>query len=168
MKKESPRSNWIWYLAGVLLCLTLVSVHLTSGLYARYCSTASGEDSARVARFNIEQTGKLTEHIEVDVYPGYSSQEYDIELKNGSEVAVAYTVSVERLTSNLPLTVTLTGGNAAGDGAGLVQASGTMAANSGDAAHYTLKIAWATTNNDDILSYEIDAIRVTVAAEQID
>lgn len=37
--------------AAVLLCLTLISVHLTSGVYARYTVTASGSDSARVIQF---------------------------------------------------------------------------------------------------------------------
>ena len=35
----------------VLLCLTLFSMHLTSGLYARYVTSDSAEDSARVIKF---------------------------------------------------------------------------------------------------------------------
>lgn len=38
-------------LAGVLLCLTLFSMHFTGGLFARYVSRDSGSDSARVIQF---------------------------------------------------------------------------------------------------------------------
>lgn len=38
--------------ACVLLCLTLFSIHLTSGLYAKYIAKGTGSDEARVIRFN--------------------------------------------------------------------------------------------------------------------
>ena len=51
MGRKSPKVNIPMILAIILLFLTLLSVHLTSGLYARYVSTATGSDSARVAKF---------------------------------------------------------------------------------------------------------------------
>lgn len=155
MKKNNRRSNWILYLAGILFCLTLFSMHLTSGLYARYSATVSGEDGARVARFSIQQSGELSQVMVMDVYPGFN-KDYTIKLKNESEVAVNYTVSVERLTNNLPLTITWT------------DASGSFAANSEDEVTHTLKVSWPATENDEALSYEVDALRVIVHAEQID
>jgi hypothetical protein len=50
-------------LAGILLCLVLISLHLTSGLYARYTTSASAYDSARVIRFNqltVTEQGSFT------------------------------------------------------------------------------------------------------------
>ena len=41
-------------IALVLLGLTLISSHFTSGLYAKYTRNAEGSDSARVAQFKIE------------------------------------------------------------------------------------------------------------------
>ena len=44
----------------VLLCLTLFSMHLTSGLYARYVTSDSAEDAARVIKFGnltLTETG---------------------------------------------------------------------------------------------------------------
>ena len=38
-------------IAGVLLCLTLFSVHFTGNIYAKYATRAEMEDSARVAAF---------------------------------------------------------------------------------------------------------------------
>ena len=52
-------------LAAILLCLTLISIPLTSGLYAKYISSASGNDSARVIKF-----GELTLTEEGDFYEG--------------------------------------------------------------------------------------------------
>lgn len=44
-------------MAAVLFCLTLISVHFASGLYARYQSAASGSDSARVAAWVVAVSG---------------------------------------------------------------------------------------------------------------
>lgn len=155
MKKNNRHPNWILHLAGILFCLTLFSMHLTSGLYARYSATSSSDDGARVARFNIEQTGTLTQLIELDVYPGFTYS-YTLVLENNSEVAVAYTVTVERLTENLPLTVSLN------------DYTGTMDANTAEEKTCTLSIAWDVRDNSATYSQDIDAIRVMVRAEQID
>ena len=53
MGKQNTKVNIPMCAALVLLLLTMISVHLTSGLYARYTSTASGSDSARVAKFHV-------------------------------------------------------------------------------------------------------------------
>lgn len=55
MGRKPGKVNIPMILAAILLFLTLLSIHLTSGLYARYVTTASGSDSARVAKF-----GRLT------------------------------------------------------------------------------------------------------------
>ena len=50
-------------IACVLFCLTLISIRLTSGLYAKYVSTGSGSDSARVISFGnltLTETGDFT------------------------------------------------------------------------------------------------------------
>ena len=164
MKKESHRSNWILYLAGVLLCLTLFSMHLTSGLYARYAASASGGDSARVAKFDIAQKGTLSELLLLDVYPGFSAA-YDIQLNNHSEVAVSYTVSVEQLTNNLPLELTWDGMVMSDNAAA---SSGTFEANTQDMEKYTLNVSWPKGVNDDAYSYELDALRVVVRVAQVD
>lgn len=53
-------------LAGVLLCLTLFSIHLTGGIFARYTTTSTSSDSARVIRFGqltLALTGGDTQYI---------------------------------------------------------------------------------------------------------
>jgi hypothetical protein len=71
--------------ALVLRLLTMISVHITSGLYARYTSTASATDSARVAKFDVS----------CDVQPVKNSEGvYTLTVTNHSEVAVKYSFTV--------------------------------------------------------------------------
>lgn len=54
MRKGSKRNIPV-SLACVLFCLTLISVYLTSGLYAKYTTSHNNDDTAQVAAF-----GKIT------------------------------------------------------------------------------------------------------------
>ena len=60
-------------IACFLFCLTLISIHLTSGLYAKYISFASGSDSARVITFGdltLTETGDFYEEGKLMIIPG--------------------------------------------------------------------------------------------------
>ena len=65
VRHHKTKMNIPMCLAAILLCLTLISIHLTSGLYAKYIRSASGNDSARVIKF-----GELTLTEEGDFYEG--------------------------------------------------------------------------------------------------
>lgn len=61
------------YIACFLFCLTLISIHLTSGLYAKYMSFASGSDSARVITFGdltLTETGDFNAEGKLMIIPG--------------------------------------------------------------------------------------------------
>ena len=47
--KGNKRLNLPLTAAGVLFCLVLISLHLTSGIYARYSTRAVGSDASRIA-----------------------------------------------------------------------------------------------------------------------
>jgi len=49
--RNRAKMNIPMCLAGVLLCLTLFSIHLSSGVVARYSTNTDGSDSARVISF---------------------------------------------------------------------------------------------------------------------
>ena len=83
--------------ALVLLLLTMISIHMTSGLYARYTANSTATDSARVAKFDVE--GTVTETA--------TNGEYKLTVNNKSEVAVKYKVIVT-FNKALPETDTLT------------------------------------------------------------
>ena len=90
--------------AFILFVLTLISMHLTSGLYARYTVTGSGSDSARVAKFDVvvapseNQTGANVDCAEETV------GSYSFTVTNRSEVAVRYSVKV-KFTKKYPATL---------------------------------------------------------------
>jgi hypothetical protein len=65
VRNHKTKINIPMCLAVILLCLTLISIHLTSGLYAKYISSDSGNDFARVIKF-----GELTLTEEGDFYEG--------------------------------------------------------------------------------------------------
>ena len=48
------------FLAGILFCLILITTAMLGGLFARYTTSGSGSDSARVAKFGtltLTETG---------------------------------------------------------------------------------------------------------------
>lgn len=76
--------------ALVLLCLTLISVHLTSGLYAKYTATATGSGSARVAKFEVDCTVEQATDEDGNAIEG----QFTLTVENHSEVAIKYSVNV--------------------------------------------------------------------------
>lgn len=93
MAQPKAKMNIPMCAAAVLLCLTMFSFHFTGGLYAKYISRGSGADSARVAAFKVETTGNAGDGIAVDCYSA-TSDTFTITVKNESEVAVHYTITV--------------------------------------------------------------------------
>ena len=51
MKQLNQKTPWVFRLGVALLCVMLMTTHFTGNLYARYSTTATGSDSARVAKF---------------------------------------------------------------------------------------------------------------------
>ena len=64
-KKKTATGPLLLRIALILLCMTLFSTSMLSGLYAKYIAKNNGEDSARVAKFNVEAAG-LSGDITVD------------------------------------------------------------------------------------------------------
>ena len=58
--------------AAVLLILVMLSTSMVAGRYARYTSSASGNDSARVAKFRVTESGDLKTTFIVKISPGKS------------------------------------------------------------------------------------------------
>ena len=96
MKKTTKKTPFVFYAGMVLLCLVLFSAHLTSGLYARYTSTATSSDSARVARFDVasaKNTEKVDFKIDLDFFDPQKQSDYiEFDVFSSSEVAVRYDV----------------------------------------------------------------------------
>ena len=97
-KRKRYSVNIPMFIAGALFCLVIFSVHFTSGIYARYSTTAEGNDSARVASFGelkITETGDFdNEGKKAMLIPGVDLK-IDVEVTFGiSEVATIVFVEV--------------------------------------------------------------------------
>lgn len=128
-----------------------------------------------MAKFSITGAGALSQPIAAELVPG-GSQEIKLSIKNDSEVAVAYTVTVTNVTKNLPLTFNLVAGNAS-PAALETQANedgATFTAQQLPGSHtdeYLLTISWPTDADADsslAMMGMVDHITVTVTAAQID
>ena len=171
MKSKHGFGNIVMTAAGVLLCMTLISSYLSAGMYARYVSSDTAVDSARVAAFRITETGALSTSFAATLIPGVPC-EVPVQVKNDSEVAVAYSIAIKNETKNLPLTFTFkkegeTTSTTTNDGSFVN--TDNLAPGSG--MGYTLEIYWAPTEipdeNREYIGY-VDLINVTLTAEQVD
>ena len=164
MHKREPKFNIPMFAALVLLLLTMVSMHLTSGLYARYTASSGGSASARVAKFDVvHNLAPVTDD------PGH----YILTVTNNSEVTVRFKVD---MSFEYPMTISV--GDAV---APLVQLDNTygfvnedwiLAPNGGETALDILfapldwtQITKAATGNSATKSTDFN---VTVTAEQVD
>lgn len=102
MRRSEEREKYIIYTAVILLCLVMATFWLMSNIYARYVTSSSGEDSARVAQFHITESGAATKTINVTLQLG-EKEEYPVEITNDSEVTIAYEIDVQNKYKNLPL-----------------------------------------------------------------
>ena len=96
---NKPKMNIPMCLAGVLFCLTMVSVYMVSGLYARYSTSGTGSDSARVIKFgdiSISETGDFQEGTKnMVVIPGVDLAKKAVVNFEGSEAATYVFVEVD-------------------------------------------------------------------------
>ena len=104
-QNTSGRTPIVFAVGLVLLCLFVVSLNMTSGLYARYTTSVSGQASARIANFNptLVIDGQVTELSTIVSVPFTPNEHYVVTIENQSEVAVQYSVSITNKTKNLPI-----------------------------------------------------------------
>jgi len=165
-QKNKAPVNWILRAAGVLLCLVLASSYLVCGMFARYTTTATGSDTARVAKFDITGTGLQTMDITADLSPG-GSETCNLQIKNNSEVAVEFKATIQKQTDNLPLdfSVRLENDSELQESNQFVF---TDRMDPGELTIYKLYILWPEDKNSPVYSDLVDYIQVTVDATQID
>ena len=104
--KNINKVNIPLLLAGILFCLTLISSSLTSNLIAKYSTTATGSDSARVAKFDVN-TSTNNQPGTIELVPGDSDSNgtYTFKITNNSEVVVKNSVIVQGVPDNVQVKV---------------------------------------------------------------
>lgn len=78
--------------AAALLWLVLISIHLTSGMFARYTVNARDEGSARAAAFNVSAEADASSPVSIiaDGTDNNGKAVYTVRVKNDGETAVRY------------------------------------------------------------------------------
>ena len=137
--------------ALVLLLLTMLSIHMTSGLYARYTTTAEASDSARVAKFDVS-VSDTKQLVPILIQPGEEVQKF-FTVENKGEVAVNLNFTVSSAYSNLPLEC-------------LHLVSAVVAP--GATMEVPLLIAWPAAESDDKYIGMVDLLEISVRVEQVD
>ena len=146
-------------LAGILFCLTLISSSLTSNLIAKYSTSTTGGDSARVAKFDVITTKDIDK---IELVPGDrdSSGTYKFTIKNNSEVVVKNSVIVENVPENVQVKFNNSASETSG-GADITFDVGVL--DIGGSVDCTLTF-YADTNCDT----QIKDVTIQVVAEQVD
>lgn len=164
MAHSQKIKNIVLRLAAVLLGLTLLSAWATGRMYARYSTTATFSDSARVAKFNISEDGTLTKEITIaDMQPG-QTENYQVTVTSDSEVAVYYTIAVENVYKNLPLQTTVLDEN---DNT-LPDGRATIGVNDSTPKTYTLQVSWPESETGAAYAGMVDVLAITLTAVQVD
>ena len=95
---KTAKVNIPMCVAAILFCLTLFSAHLTSGLYAKYITTESGSDAARVITFGdltLSETGDFYAENKLMIIPGVDLTKKATVDFSGSEAETYVFVAVE-------------------------------------------------------------------------
>jgi len=173
MSKSRQIQNWIMRAAGILLCMVLVSTYLVCGMFARYTTSASGSDGARVAKFNVADLingSSVTQPIAAALAPGIPYKAV-VTVNNDSEVAVEYTVDVLQETDNLVLQFRMVSDPNDSD-TPWTPSHYTFSADltPGQNVTYYLEVDWVVASNAEALANmgKVDQINITLSATQID
>lgn len=172
-KRDGKKANIPMRIAMVLLCLVLATMCWNSGLQARYKSEASGSDSARVAKFDVDliaNDGNQTIEIApfalqlspADNDGGFVNAGNMIAVSNHSEVTIRLTFEVTT-TGNLPLEFQWMYNSAVVNPVeGVVMAPGEIMQSN------FLQMQARLTDNSYELHREIDMVSVTIICTQVD
>lgn len=108
MAKENRRrppmtpGEKLLFLAGVLFCLVLITTAMMGGLFARYVTTGTGSDSARVVKFGqltLTETGDFPENAQKEktgiIIPGVDLNKKVTVSFEASEVSTLVFVKVD-------------------------------------------------------------------------
>jgi len=179
-------------LAAGLLCVMLGSSCYLSGIMARYSTTATSSDTARVAKFliteDIERQGFSGEVDSAGLTGAAGPQTIALlGVTNDSEVAVKYTIKVEKITGNLPVEISLletsTSGNSSEDSKFKIESIESPSESGSKGLTATidlppgssnrtcqLNLEWKLGADENALDYMgmVDYISITAEAVQID
>lgn len=171
-KKTDKKINIPVIAACILLCLTMISMHMVSGFYAKYTVESVSGDTARVAKFDITENIKELE-IPIEIVPNTIDENgvkgrhvVEINVKNSSEVAAKYSLNVINHTKNIEgLEFKLY--NASLNEQALPNLEVTLPPNDGTTHIYYLYVQWSHEKALDYMGM-VDLLEIIFIGEQID
>lgn len=153
MKQQNKKTPLVFRVGLALLCAIILSIHLMGGIYARYSTSDSASDRARVAIFSFEDDlSEQSQIVSLSLIPGESIPTM-ITIKNDGEVTLRYVVTIENLTHNLPIE-------------DQIVTSGEIV--SGGTSSLDWKIEWSESDNSVEYMGKMDVLRIVVIVEQVD
>jgi len=150
--KRPPLMVYVMY----LLVATVVFTGVT---FSSYISSTVGQDTARVAKFEVTGTGMQEIQINAEAMVPGSQITKLFTVQNASEVSVKLTITAELMYNKLPLQLTINSVEH--------QLISTLAVGSSEQT-YDLVISWPSAHSDVQWAGKTDVIRLIVNAQQID
>jgi len=147
----------IFVYVGYLLVATVIFTGVT---FSGYISSTMGNDQARVAKFDVKETGVQELFIDAEAMLPGDQFSTPINITNSSEVAVELTINATLMHGNLPLVLSINNTSA-------VDYTYTLAPNS-TMTEFPLVVEWPKEENDPAWAGMTDMIRVVVSAVQKD
>ena len=95
--------------AAVLLLLVMLTTSVVSGHYARYTTTVTSGDSARVAKYEVTVAAASADTLKLDPNGTDKTASYNFSVTSGSEVTVEYDLVVvfpKAMQEGITLTLT--------------------------------------------------------------
>lgn len=150
--KRPPLMVYVMY----LLVATVVFTGVT---FSSYISSTVGQDTARVAKFEVTGTGMQEIQINAEAMVPGSQITKQFTVQNTSEVSVELTITAELVYNKLPLQLTIESAPS--------PLTRTLAVGSSEQT-YNLDISWPSSQNNVQWAGKTDVIRLIVSAQQID
>ena len=161
-------------IAAFLLILVMFSTCIVTGRLAKYVTTASGGDAARVAKFDVTEEGLYEGAFFTHISP-YSAEKpfspvHVIEVvNNGSEVAVECIVKLENMTNNLPnLKYEMVGKDENGNTVGTYDAPSQTYSGILPKGRIYIHVQTIWEEDDPFYAEKVDWVRILVSAQQVD
>ncbi len=177
--KLNRKADPLYIVLVALIALLLISSVLLGGLYARYVSKDSIGDQARVAKFDIVETGSVfQEAFAISLDPALDDKgaayaavkNGAVVLTNQSEVSVRCTFSTES-TENLPLLYSWSCAELDAEIDAVNRTVSFLLPANDTAKVFDLAVEWDVStekNREFVYNRQVDGIILSVYCEQID
>ncbi len=164
MKKNKDTSRLIFRIGIVIVCLAAASTILVSGIFAKYNTTSSSTDSARVAFFINGDDNIQIKELPSVFTPENATGDYDIYIHNNGETTVQCIVKVNyNIYGGASVPITFEVLDDFGNPGDIVLQPGESSTD------LNLHVVWdATTPNNFIYSNQVGYITISLECIQVD